>query len=255
MRFTIPLALVALAAAVPTPEAPAADDASKLLASLSSKVLDHDDVVIYGVNGQYKIVKEAEFQDLVSTGVLTYGGENNNKTEARDLSEPRLEARACAGFNAEYQVTGTSDFLDWDVQISPVFGAQQAPVTIAIARGYQVTNSITVGGEAGISAEGLSAGLKIDFQRQWTTIDTTTVTYTVPTGYYGVVISQPWTHRIFGNVYTSCTTSNYVKSAFQGNTHTSQTYAGGLQWVTGVFRLCASKSYPIPYCEGSGYHH
>ncbi|WYZ42590.1 hypothetical protein EsH8_VI_000289 [Colletotrichum jinshuiense] len=253
MRFILPFTFFALAAAAPTPEAPKGS-AESFLSSISALDLAHDDVILYGINGQYKVIKEAEFQNLTSAGVLSYGG--NDKIDARDLSESSvaLEARDCDGRNVEYEITSTADFLDWDVQISPVIGAQQAPVTIAVARGYQVANSITVGETAGISAEGISVSLKIDYQTTWTTSDTTTITYTVPTGQYGVIVSQPWTHRIYGTAYSSCGTGGGTKETFMASTHTSQTY-GSMNWVTGVFRLCANKSYPVPYCNGQGSHH
>ncbi|KZL86991.1 hypothetical protein CI238_02189 [Colletotrichum incanum] len=244
MKFALPFMLFAFATAAPT-SGIAHTSAESLLSSITSVDLGHDDVILYGVDG---------ISNLISAGVLTYGG--NDKVDNRDLlgSSAVIEARDCDGSNAEFEITSKADFLDWDVQISPVIGAQQAPVTIAVARGYSVANSVTVGGTAGISAEGISVGLKIDYQETWTTTDTTTITYTVPTGQYGVIVSQPWTHRIYGNVYTSCTTGGGAKSTFMGSSHTSQTY-GSMNWVTGVFRLCASKDYPVPYCNGQGSHH
>lgn len=255
MRVTIPFVFFALAAAVPTPEA--ANDANNLLTAISSITLEHDDVVIYGINGMYKIVKEAEFQNLTSSTLLTYGVDHN-ETKVTHLSgiksSASLEARACPGLNSEFHVDRQFDFLDWDVQISPVAGAQQGSATISVTRGHQISNSITVGGNVGLSVDELSVGLKFDWQKTWTTIDTTLFSYTLPAGQYGVVISQPWTHRIVGTIYTSCSTDNWKKTPFTGNSHSSQTY-GNMNWVTGVFRLCASTKYPIPYCEGSGYHY
>ncbi|KAL0938211.1 uncharacterized protein CTRU02_207942 [Colletotrichum truncatum] len=253
MRITPSLALFALAAAAPAPQA-AKSDADNLLSSISALDLAHDDVILYGVNGEYKVIKEAEFQNLTSAGVLTYG--SGDEVKARDLSDSSsvLEARDCDGRNVEYEITSQANFLDWDVQISPVIGAQQAPVTIAVARGYQVANSITIGETAGISAEGLSVSLKIDYQTTWTTSDTTTITYTVPTGQYGVIVSQPYVHRMYGTAYSSCGTNGGTTENWMSTTHSSQTY-GSMNWVTGVFRLCASKRYPIPYCNGRGSHH
>ncbi|GKT41495.1 uncharacterized protein ColSpa_01676 [Colletotrichum spaethianum] len=254
MRYGLSLALFAIAAvAAPTPQA-TEGGAESLLASLSSLNLSHDDVILFGVNGQYKIVKDAEFHNLTSTGALTYGG--NDKVDARDISEPlaALETRDCPGLNSEFTVTSTANFLDWDIQMSAVWGAQQAPVTIAVAHGHSVANQVSFGGDIGFPIKAISLGLNIDYTKTWTTTDTTTITYTVPQGYYGTVISQPWTHRVYGNVYTSCTTDNWQKTTFMASSHTSQNY-GGMEWVTGVLRLCASKDYPVPYCEGSGYHY
>ncbi|KAF6801190.1 hypothetical protein CSOJ01_11920 [Colletotrichum sojae] len=252
MRFTAPFALFALAAAAPTPEA-AKSAADNLLSSISSLDLAHDDVVLYGVNGEYKVIKDAEFQNLTDAGTLVYGGDG---VKARSLPDTlsSLEARDCDGRNVEYEITSQQNFLDWDVQISPVIGAQQAPVTIAVARGYSVANSISIGETAGISAEGLSVSLSIDYTTTWTTSDTTTITYTVPTGQYGVIVSQPYVHRMYGTAYSSCGTGGGTKENWQSTTHSSQTY-GGMDWVTGVFRLCAHKSYPVPYCNGKGSHH
>ncbi|KAL0933859.1 uncharacterized protein CTRU02_210658 [Colletotrichum truncatum] len=253
MRTVLSFAMFALAASAPTPEA-TKNSPESLPSSISSLHLANDDIVIYGVNGEYKVIKETEFQNLTAAGILTYNG--NDQVNTPDLSSvsKELEARDCDGRNIEYEITNTNDFLDWDVQVSPVIGAQQAPVLIAIARGYQVADAVSVAETAGIEAEGLSLSLKIEYQTTWTTTDTTTITYTVPTGQYGVIVSQPWVHRISGTAYSSCGTGEATRENFMVTTHTSQTY-GNLNWVKGVFRLCANTNYPVPYCNGQGSHY
>ncbi|WQF89946.1 hypothetical protein CDEST_14960 [Colletotrichum destructivum] len=258
MRFTLPFALFAIAAtAAPTPEGTHAD-AESLLSSISSVDLAHDDVILFGVGGKYQVLKDAEFQTLKETGVLTYGGNDKVVDTFDHLNVTNvtstLEARDCPGLNTEIHVTGSTDFLDWDVQMSAVWGAQQAPVLIAVSHGYSVANQVSFGGGISFPIKAIGISLNADYTKTWTTTDTTTITYTVPLGYYGTIISQPWTHRVFGNVYKSCGTDNWQKGTFTANSHTSQNY-GGMDWVTGVMRLCASKTYPIPYCEGSGSHH
>ncbi|OLN97792.1 hypothetical protein CCHL11_02516 [Colletotrichum chlorophyti] len=252
MKLAMAFGLLALAAAAPTPEP--ARERNNLLSSADLH-LEHDDVIMYGVNGEYKIIKEAEFNSLTTAGILTYGGDD--KVEARDLSETiaEIEARQnCPGLNSEFTTTSTADFLDWDVQISPVVGAQQAPVTLTVSRGYSIANTIQIGGNIGLSYKYISGQIGVDVSRTWTTTDTTLIAYTVPQGNYGVIISQPWTHRIYGDIYTSCTTDNWKKTSFMASSHKSASY-GNLNWVTGVFRMCANKKYPIPFCNGKGSHH
>ncbi|OLN89351.1 hypothetical protein CCHL11_08992 [Colletotrichum chlorophyti] len=236
--------------AAPTPEA-TKDGAEGLFSAPLH--LDIDDIILYGVNGEYKVIKEAEFNNLTESGILVYGG--NDKADAPELSDAlALEARQdCPGLNTEFVITSVQDFLDWDIQISPVVGAIQAPVTIAVTRGYSVSNSLTVGGGITGAYKAISLQLKIDYDWTWTTTDTTMISYPVPEGHYGVVISQPWTHRVYGELYTSCTTDNWKKSTFMASSHTSQSF-GNLNWVRGVFRICASKQYPIPFCNGNGHH-
>ncbi|OLN97911.1 hypothetical protein CCHL11_02624 [Colletotrichum chlorophyti] len=252
MRFLLSLALCAFSTAAPTVNT-VKESAESLVASITPVNLSHDDVILYGVNGEYKVIKEQEFNNLTSSGVLTYGNDDDTLA-ARDLDSALLEARQnCPGLNQEFVVDKETDFLDWDVQMSPAIGAIQAPVTIAITRGYQVANSLTIGGSATGSYKWLSVALKADYDWTWTTIDTNMITYTVPQGNYGVVISQPWTHRKTGRIFTSCTTDNWQTSPYQADTHTSQQF-GQFNWVKGVFRLCASPKYPVPFCSGNGEH-
>ncbi|KAJ0164031.1 hypothetical protein CTA2_1903 [Colletotrichum tanaceti] len=262
MRFTLPLALFAVAAtAAPTPDGTHADGDS-LLSSIARRDLDMDDVILFGVGGRYQVVKDHEFESLKATGVLVYNGADKVVDEIVDTIDDLgknnvtslLQARDCPGQSVEYHITSQQDFLDWDVQLSAVWGAQQAPVLIAVARGYQVANEVSFGGGLSFPVKALGISLKADFSRTWTTIDTTTITYTVPLGYYGTIISQPWTHRTLGDVYVSCNGGGYQKkTTFMADTHTSGKY-NGMDWVTGVMRLCASEKYPIPFCSGQGKH-
>ncbi|TDZ25960.1 hypothetical protein Cob_v000028 [Colletotrichum orbiculare MAFF 240422] len=248
MKFTLPLALAALAAAAPAPQ-PTTNVGS--LSSSASQHLAPDDVIIYGVNGEHKIIKEAEFQNLTAAGILTYGGDDPLESRAAPIAR-----RACNGReSSEFTVTSKADFLDWDVQISPVVGAQQAAVTISVSKGYTLTNTITV--SAGISGaySGIGLSVGVDVSKAWATTDTTTFLYQIPVGQYGVIVSQPWTHRVYGDVYTACDETNWTKAGtFMASSHTSQSY-GSFDWVTGVFRLCANEAYPVPFCNGNGFHH
>lgn len=100
--------------------------------------------------------------------------------------------------------------------------------------------------------EVFSASLSIGYTHTYTTTDTTTFSFNVPVGQYGVVISNPYVHRVAGNVLSGCTDSP-TTDAFTHNTYTSQSF-GDLSWVKGPITMCNSSSYPIPYCIGTGTH-
>lgn len=98
----------------------------------------------------------------------------------------------------------------------------------------------------------LTVSMSIDTTETWTTTNSLTYMFNVPTGQYGVVVSNPYTHRVTGNVLTGCTDSPTTE-AFTSDSF-SQLQAGDLTWVSGPIHLCNSSSYPIPYCVGTGTH-
>lgn len=76
--------------------------------------------------------------------------------------------------------------------------------------------------------------------------------FSVPAGQWGVVVSNPYTRRLSGNVVSGCTDSPTTEE-FSSDSYTSQSY-GDLSWVTGPIRICNSSTYPVPYCVGTGTH-
>lgn len=98
----------------------------------------------------------------------------------------------------------------------------------------------------------LTMSMSITVSETWTTTETQTFTFNVPNGQYGVVVSNPYVHRLTGNVLSGCTDSP-TTDAFTADSYTSETY-GALSWVTGPITLCNSTTYPIPYCIGTGSH-
>lgn len=98
----------------------------------------------------------------------------------------------------------------------------------------------------------LTVSMSIDTTETWTTTDTLTYNFNVPNGQYGVVVSNPYTHRVAGNVLSGCTDSP-ASDGFTSDTFTTQ-QSNGLTWVKGPIHLCNSSSYPIPYCVGTGTH-
>ena len=74
----------------------------------------------------------------------------------------------------------------------------------------------------------------------------------MPTGNYGIVVSEPWTRRIEGFVLAGGT-DHPENVSFRSDSYTDKNY-GDLAWVDGVIRLCMSPQYPVPYCIGDGRH-
>ncbi|KAL6411906.1 hypothetical protein AUP68_04285 [Ilyonectria robusta] len=131
----------------------------------------------------------------------------------RDATDAKLVRRSCEDSSTEIQVLSDEEFLNWDVAISPVVSS--------------------VGGT-------------------WTTSQTQTLTFTVPDGKHGVIVSEPYVRRVQGFMLEGCS-DDWKKTSFMSDTYSSQSY-GDMQWVRGVIRLCSSDTYPIPYCVGTGQH-
>ncbi|KKY39432.1 hypothetical protein UCDDA912_g00644 [Diaporthe ampelina] len=243
-------ALVGIAAAAPAKEEP--------------RLLFHDDVVLPRADGGFDVMKDWEWTDV----------ERRMEKEARDRAV-EYKRRSLAGENipvgasvAEYessverrcdessevQVLTDSQFTNWDVAMSPVIGATGGQATIAVTKGYYVTNSISVGTGADYTVEKnvLKVSMKVDYSHSWTTTDSETFTYYITPGQYGVVVSNPYTRRITGNFVKGCTDSPSY-DPFTSDSYENQNYSG-MSWVAGPIRLCNASSYPIPYCTGSGTH-
>ncbi|WYZ33997.1 hypothetical protein EsH8_I_000273 [Colletotrichum jinshuiense] len=230
MRFSVLAAtgLIGAAAAAPAPVA-----------------LNFDDVIVVGENGAHQIMKSAEYDALQARAALT------TAPAIKDIEG--VSRRGCAE-STEVQVTSDSEFLNWDVAISPVLSSLGGSATVSVANGYSIANSVTVGSSVtGSFAEGvLGISLSVSYSETWTTTETQTLGFTVPDGQYGLVVSQPSVRRVTGNILSGCTDSP-TKSEFTSDTYSSQSY-GNLAWVKGVIRLCNSTTYPVPYCNGNGEH-
>lgn len=224
------------------------------------RILQYDDVILPRADGGYDIMKRWEWSDI----------ERRMEREARDramehkraaVAGDTIPAWANLGLgrrdceqSSEVQVLSDTNFTDWDVAMSPVIGAQGGQATVAVTKGYSVANSVTVGvsSELTIVEAVFKASMKMDYGTTWTSTDSQTFTYWVTPGQYGVVVSNPYTRRIAGNVISGCTDSP-TTSTFTADSRTSQTF-GDLAWVSGPIYLCNSTTYPVPYCVGTGTH-
>ncbi|POS69855.1 hypothetical protein DHEL01_v211751 [Diaporthe helianthi] len=245
------LALVGLAAAAPAKQEP--------------RMLSHDDVVLPRADGGYDVMKDWQWTDIerrMEKQARERAEEEKRRVLAgetipagariRSEAQPDLERRCDK--TTEVQVLTDTQFTNWDVAMSPVIGATGGQATVAVSKGYSITNGITVGAGADwtIAKDVFSASLKIDYSHSWTTSDTQTFTYFITPGQYGLVVSNPYTRRLTGNVVTGCT-DDPSYDPYTSDSYEDQNYSG-MSWVAGPIRLCNSTTYPVPFCVGTGTH-
>ncbi|KAJ5157929.1 uncharacterized protein N7482_009029 [Penicillium canariense] len=214
-------------------------------------------VLLWGHDGRTQAITHAEWEELKTN--LTVGPPppppNWNVTRPARNDTHGLQARgACEGI-AELQILETQTFVNWDVQVSPVVGNQYDQAYVSMAEGYSISNAIAISIQAwyGPLSKVLTLVLGVTYTRTWTTSTTETIADYVPAGLSGLIVSNPVTVRRYGNYIEGCyddPTYNWY-SADEQIPHTYQS----VDWVQGAFRLCASKDYPVPFCEGNGFHY
>jgi hypothetical protein len=224
-------AIIAVAQALPSPQ---------------PQPLSFDDVVVINRDGSSSVMKASEYDALVARAPV--------RSAIESVELPAVSKRACKE-STELQVLSDDKFLNWDVPMSPVLhAAGGGATTVSVSSGYTLTNSVSVGSSAGASLfEGLlSLSLSVSYDESWSTSQEQSLSFSVPDGQFGIVVSQPMVRRVLGNIMSGCTDSP-VKTSFTSDTYSSQTF-GNLEWVQGVIRLCNSTTYPIPFCNGEGSH-
>jgi len=197
-------------------------------------------------------------EKLVAAGVSLVTPEIDydwlNYTAPAEHLEHAARAKRQDCHNTALVVDKTETFTDWDVQMSPVVCAV-GPMTISVADGYSVSNSMSVsaGLDFNFIKDKLGGSLGIDFSRTWTTTATITVGGTVPDGNCGVMIWKPTTTRRYGSVMEGCIGDLKKTGTFVANDRGSGQYAG-VQWIAGARSLCVKpgNNPPLSLCQGSG---
>ncbi|CAN8101127.1 unnamed protein product [Discula destructiva] len=176
------------------------------------------------------------------------------ETQAEQASPEQPRRRRCEE-NTEAQVLSDTTFNNWDVAMSPVVGAQGGSAPVSVTEGYSLANRlvVTTGGLfKSIAKSIMGDAFMANIDKTWTTSQTQTLTFTVPDGQYGLIVSQPFVRRIEGKLLTGCIDSQ-DSADLMVDLYESTSY-GDLSWVNGIIRLCNSTSYPVPYCIGEGFH-
>ncbi|EKJ77357.1 hypothetical protein NXS19_010728 [Fusarium pseudograminearum] len=218
--------------------------ASVSQAAAAPKILSSDDIIVLKTDGTSQVMKAADLEALeTAPAVKNIAGSAKKDIQRRDCED-----------STEIQVLSDKEFVNWDVAMSPVISSLGgSKATVSVTNGYTITNSLSVG--AGFSIplikDILTASLSIDYSETWSSSQTQSLSFTVPEGHHGIIVSQPYVRRIEGNVIDGC--KGDAKEGFVSDSYESQAY-GNLQWVKGIIRLCSSETYPIPYCNGEGEH-
>lgn len=154
-----------------------------------------------------------------------------------------------------YTMYDDQTFVGNDVTMSSVVKADTDTATVGVTAGYSLSNSLAASASLTPTLPVLSDFLSTTFgltsTTTWTTSVSTSYTFTVPAGKYGVVVSNPVTLRKSGHLDIGCLGQISVSGDFTADSYTSHDYAG-LGWVEGVIRLCTGDIYPVPMCTGNG---
>ncbi|RGP79289.1 hypothetical protein FLONG3_2593 [Fusarium longipes] len=217
--------------------------ASVTQAAAAPKILAPDDIIVLKTDGTSQIMKAAELEALETAPAIKTATPDKNAIQRRDCKS-----------STEIQVLSDKEFVNWDVAMSPVISSLGgSKATVSVTNGYTIGNSVKVGASVSIPVikDILTASMSVDYTETWSSSQQQSLSFTVPEGQHGIIVSQPYVRRIQGNVIDGCT--GEAKEEFVSDSYESQTY-GDLQWVKGIIRLCSSETYPIPFCNGEGEH-
>ena len=218
-----------------------------------------DDVILYG-NGRYMKVRRDEYEELDRArnaatpppmpcnlnNTLFHGPAPRNGTA--NTTEPlskRFQTNTIIVKNPHQR------FLGWDVQMSAV--VKGAPTTIYVTSGYEISNSVSVGVSATFTLvkDFLESSMSIDYSQSWTSSQAQQFEAEVPAGKYGAFVSNPWTNRESGNVFTGVIGSEGQLSYYHADSFNSKSF-NSLAWVDGAIALCTGDSFPLKRCLGDG---
>ncbi|KAF1343789.1 hypothetical protein BDV97DRAFT_363024 [Delphinella strobiligena] len=220
------------------------------------RIVAPHEAILYGSDGRMEIWNRTDILSL-SPSFFSSSQSSDELQKRSDIGTAssgqgsRLEKRGNVDIVIE---AADSSFLGNDIAMSPV---NQAPKTskgsIAVTSGYNIANSITVGESTKLTIveDVLDVTTSIDYSQSWTSTQSTTNTFQIDEGKYGIVVSNPKTLRKTGTVWTGRIGSEGTSTTYQADSYTSEAY-NNLQWVQGVISLCQSDTYPIPMCRGDG---
>ena len=233
-----------------------ASSAALVVAAPAPVQLGEDDVVLYG-NGRYAMIKRSDLEVLEAarkSGVAPpKPGFLDDKLFTVPAKKNDSPAKPLTKRGGDTIIIPNADsrFLGWDTLMSTV--VKGAPTDISVGAGYSVSNSISVGVSSQISLvkEFLSATVSTDYSRSWSSSQTQSFTAKVPEGKYGAFVSNAWTNRKSGKVFTGTIGGEGSTSTYQADSFDARGY-GNLNWVDGVISLCTGNTFPLKRCLGQG---
>ncbi|KAI8221575.1 hypothetical protein K4K55_011045 [Colletotrichum sp. SAR 10_96] len=230
------------------------------------RVLQPHEVILYGEDRMEIVHRDTYDHMLKTVGVLPRAPPlddadfhnlpiNNTLLPPMNITHPKLDARGTSCDATDSIVADkTFDFIDWDVQMSPVVTADLTSMDINVMKGYTVTNSVGV--SAGLDVTWIKDKLKntvgINYSRSWATQTTVNIKGTVSPGYSGCMITRPFKTRRTGRAFTGCPGSLKETGTWQADSYKEGSY-DGISWVSGTITICQKKgSIPLSRCEGDG---
>jgi hypothetical protein len=225
-------------------------------------MLTEDDIILYGKNGRMEVMKRAEYSVIAATASPFYNGTNpapSNATVYKATSSPTVDELSTRALGARcstetvFTLNPVETFLNWDVLMSQVVKANTDGTSVSVTEGFSIDNSISVSESATLSTvdQFLSTTFSISYTETWSSSYAAAYTFSVPTGKYGAVVSNPSTTRHSGYVDIGCIAEGATRTTFTADSYTSKSY-DSLAWVDGVIQLCTGDTFPLPRCLGSG---
>jgi hypothetical protein len=214
-----------------------------------------DDIILYG-NGRLSLMKRSEFSDLeaarksstpppkpsyLDDTLITFTGNATNQPA------PLLTKR-----DTTLIIPGPNNrFLGWDVQMSQV--VKGAPTSVSVSSGFSISNTVSVGVSSQFTPvkDFLSVSMHVDYSQSWQSTQSQTFQASVPEGKYGAFVSNPWTNRASGNVWTGSIGGEGSLTPYQGDSFDTKTF-DTMEWVDGVISLCVGDEFPLKRCLGEG---
>jgi hypothetical protein len=167
------------------------------------------------------------------------------------------------------QVTAGAPFYfdDWDIPLSSVF---QGPASISIDPSIVVPNHWTVMPadfcyDVGVYEWGVNdkIGVGFDIDTPWNVYDNGS-TYDVPSGWYGILVINPWTYTLTGTAQTIIDPNCYCEGAYwsgpgilnnwQAHIRRPDLALGPGVYVGGTISFLTSATTPIPCALGPCSH-
>ena len=227
-------------------------------ATLPPRMLTEDDVILYGKNGRVEVMKRSEYSVIAATDNPFYDASNappSNVTVYKASTTNELPTRALGARCSKetvFTMNPVETFLNWDVLMSQVVKANTAGTSVSVTEGFSIDNSISVSESATLSTidQFLSTTFSISYTETWSSSYAAAYTFSIPTGKYGAVVSNPSTTRHSGYVDIGCI-AEATRTTFTADSYTSKSY-DSLAWVDGVISLCTGDSFPLPRCLGGG---
>ncbi|RDK43404.1 hypothetical protein M752DRAFT_326235 [Aspergillus phoenicis ATCC 13157] len=198
-------------------------------APTSTTICGPDEAIILLSNNTTKTIKKADLKAqipnltfLPSTNstppFITSASNHRNNTTTKRSSSTNLI------IPLEPQT-----FLGWDIAMSTITHANEAPVTLAIQSGQMIANSVTTGvsSDVNLIEDFLSLTTSISYQHTTTSTITGTVTMTIPKGKWGAIVSNPLTHRSRGYVFNGEPGNGGTFEYYQADSYEDTSYTYG----------------------------